>query len=273
MNNVTSISEIIKDVESKWLKLLLSFNKQLFASTYIPSHDHTHHSRVWQNAKELICSLSNYNVEINYTFVEKVIIACLFHDTGLTVTLDEKHGAASRRICEDFFSEQNQPINFNEILNAIEFHEDKKYIKNSTSKNSIYSILAASDDIDAFGYIGVYRFAEIYLMRNIKIDEIGKKVLFNLENRFKNIENIYGNIKPFFSLTKVKYGIVHEFYTSLKNSNKNCIEILQIIENELIIGKKDCFLVWEYYSNSKKENIKYFADSILNEYEQQNIEL
>ena len=273
MNNNISIIEIIKDVENKWLKSLLSFNKQLFSFTYIPSHDHTHHLRVWLNAKELICSLSNYKVEINYIFVERLIIACMFHDTGLTVTLDEKHGAASRRICEDYFSELIQPINFNEILNAIEFHEDKKYIKNSTSKNSIYSILAASDDIDAFGYIGIYRYAEIYLMRNIKMDEMGQKVLSNLESRFRNIESIYGQIEPFFSLTKQKYNIVHDFYLSLKNSNKNCFEILQIIENELITGKKDSFLVWNYYSQSKNENIKCFANSILKEYYQQNIEL
>lgn len=271
MNNVSSISEIITEVESKWLKLLFSFNKQLFTSYYLPSHDHTHHLRVWQNAKDLIFCLSNYGVEINYAFVERLIIACMFHDTGLTITLDEKHGAASKRICQDYFSEQNQPLNFNEILNAIEFHEDKKYIKNSTSINSINSILAVSDDIDAFGYIGIYRYTEIYLMRGLGMNEIGSKVLSNLESRFKNIENIYGKIEPFFQQTIKKYEITQLFFNNLIDNNQDHNTIFKIIQEEIIMNKKLPVEVYEYLAKiSNNRIVKEFSTSILNEYYQFN---
>ena len=39
--------------------------------------------------------------------------------------------------------------------------------------NDLLTILSVSDDLDAFGYIGIYRYTEIYLTRGIDPEKIG----------------------------------------------------------------------------------------------------
>ena len=186
---MNKLNEIIISVENKWLKQLSEFCQSLFYNVQIPSHDHSHHLRVWDYAKEIIYAI-NTTYKIDEDFIESCLIASLFHDTGLTQTLDEDHGSESRKICERYFENEEieKPKNFEEILNAIELHDDKNYLITKQTPDSVISVLCNADDLDAFGKIGVIRYTEIYLMRGINMKELPKHVINNLNKRFANFE-------------------------------------------------------------------------------------
>ena len=116
-------------VEAKWLDKLSLECQRIFQNHHIPSHDFEHHNRVWQNLKLLITNLVNTGQSFDEKTIESLIIACFFHDTGLTRTLDEKHGSASRDLCQAYFESNlaSRPGNLNEILYIIENHENKNY--------------------------------------------------------------------------------------------------------------------------------------------------
>ena len=78
-----------------------------------------------------------------------------------------KHGKHSRDLCQRFLMENNLPENdFTDVLEAIENHDNKDYSGN-TIQNDLLTILSISDDLDAFGITGIYRYSEIYLTRGI----------------------------------------------------------------------------------------------------------
>ena len=90
------ICELMKEAENKWLHELLTYNKSLFLEKNIPSHDEFHHFRVWKIARNLVESLADKGFEFESKELEAMLIAVFFHDTGLTITIDENHGKASR---------------------------------------------------------------------------------------------------------------------------------------------------------------------------------
>ena len=150
----TSIGNIILDVENQWKQELFSHCAAIFKTCHIPSHDETHHLRVWNYASNLASSLYFRGYPVDEPFLTKLIICCFFHDTGLSVTLDASHGKASANICKEHFKNA-ETDDFEEILRAIEFHENKNDKKLSLRKNLLGSILTIADDLDAFGYAGI----------------------------------------------------------------------------------------------------------------------
>ena len=211
-----SIESLIKEVEEKWLSKLYSFCKGLFTGNKIPSHDHTHHLRVWNYAREILFAL-NQTIKINYKLVEGTLIACMFHDTGLTITLGEYHGIESKKICERYFQENklNKPSNFEEVLIAIELHDDKDYKQIISDPASILPVLCNADDLDAFGRVGVIRYTEIYLLRGINTSDLSKKVIQNLDKRFANFEKTYGFLPDLYNNHKERYLITRRFFEEL----------------------------------------------------------
>ncbi len=207
----------IKQAEEKWLNLLYDYCQELFSSKQIPSHDHTHHFRVWKNAKEILYALSDH-FEIDYAKIEACLIASLFHDTGLTETVSESHGKESSKICIQYFENNNltKPIQFDEILNAIEKHDNKNYKLNSTAPEDILSIICNADDLDAFGNIGVVRYTEIYLLRGNSLNELPDLVLQNMDKRFFNFERIYKDFSTLYQKHKKNYLITASFFENLK---------------------------------------------------------
>ena len=151
--------------------------------------------------------------------VEACLISSLFHDTGLTITLDENHGKESKNICNQYFDENKipKPENFEDILFAIENHDDKNYKSNYSEPNSVLSILCNADDLDAFGRIGIIRYTEIYLMRGIKLNKLSQLVLKNLENRFLNFERIYKDFTPLYTKHKERYHLIKKFFEELNS--------------------------------------------------------
>ena len=211
------LNEIIISAENKWLKQLSEFCQSLFSNVQIPSHDHSHHLRVWEYAKEIINAI-NTTYKIDENFIVSCLIASLFHDTGLTKTLDENHGYESRKICERYFENEQieKPENFEEILSAIEKHDDKNYITTNQIPNTVLSVLCNADDLDAFGKIGVIRYTEIYLMRGINMNELPKSVIKNLDKRFANFERTYQDFSELYKKHKNRYLITRKFFEELQ---------------------------------------------------------
>ena len=207
----------IKTAEDKWLNLLTVYCKNLFDDKKILSHDHSHHLRVWEYSKEILNAI-NSSYRLDYNFIEATLIASLFHDTGLTQNLNENHGKESSKICSDYFERTSIeiPSNFKEILHAIEMHDDKDYKLNSTSPETVLSVLCNADDMDAFGRIGVIRYTEIYLLRGISTNELPHFVIKNLNKRFANFERTYKSYKALYEKHKERYMVTRKFFEKLQ---------------------------------------------------------
>jgi HD superfamily phosphodiesterase len=206
----------ILQAEQKMLEPLYKFCESLFTDNKIPSHNHTHHLRVWEYAKEILYAL-NISTEVNYNMAESCLIASLFHDTGFTKTTNENHGKESREICFKYFEDNklSKPDNFEEILYAIEKHDDKEYKLNDTASNSIFSVLCNADDLDAFGKIDVIRYTEIYLIRGIDINKLPERVIKNLDQRFLNFEKNFKHFSNLYTKHKSRYLTARSFFADL----------------------------------------------------------
>jgi hypothetical protein len=240
---MSDIQEIIFKSESLWITPIKEHLNELYKHIHLPSHDIDHHFRVWTLCKALMHELDDNGITIYPSTVEQALIACLFHDTGLTIDSSEKHGIQSRMICEKFFSQNSQlkPNKFDEILSAIELHDDKSLKSDPTFRKSqevdLINLVSSSDDLDAFGLIGVYRYLEIYALRGFKLNEIPDKVLSNLANRFANFENIYSKYENFVAKQKSRYNTTLKFFSLLNdqfNSPTLEGEFILLITNVLL---------------------------------------
>ena len=216
-----SIDSVLQTVEDKWLSLLFNHCKSEFSKTCLPSHDESHHYRVWLTAKRLIGELGKFNYTFTISDIEKMIIAAFFHDIGMSVDPGPEHGSISRKMAEDFFTKTNVPdvTGLPEICDVIAKHDDKEYkskrLKGDLAPDSLFPILNVSDDLDALGITGIYRYAEIYLLRGVAVKDLGFKVLRNLEERYKFFTGIYGFLHHFCSLQNDRYQIIQEFYNNM----------------------------------------------------------
>lgn len=229
------ITNYIQKIESTYLDKVNLFLDELFEQTFLPSHDRYHHQRVWKNAVHIITELESLSYSFTYEYTEALFIACMFHDSGLVEELGEEHGEAGMELCNSFFEDISpKPAMLQEALDAIEFHDDKDYKSSKRNPKELISILSAADDIDAFGYIGIYRYAEIYLLRGIPVENLGNRVLQNLENRYKQIQQQYGSIENLIRTLQSKYDIVQHFYHNLNNHFINHTSSVKSHEFEII---------------------------------------
>ena len=221
-----SIVVDIEKVEQKWLKLILPYIKNIFKDKWIPSHDQSHALRTWNFAKEIILTLNKYASPVSPLVIEKIFIAIFFHDTGMSECLDIKHGKISRIICESFFNSNKtmKPDEIEDILEAIEFHDDKSYknevFKKSHDKTGVISILSIADDLDSFGIFGIFRFWEINVLRGHSIENIPVKVLASLETRLQYFTSMYSSFPEFYDRHKTRHQLTRDFYLSLQHDIK-----------------------------------------------------
>jgi HD superfamily phosphodiesterase len=188
----------IGQVENTWLELLNNHVEHLFSTTFLPSHDHTHHRRVWNNCRKILkVQLWDYP-ELDLSLVQGVIIAAFFHDTGMVRSIGLEHGPLGKEICLSFFREREKrnnlapPARFPEILEAIEKHDSKDQLAyRGDNSPDILGILSVADDLEAMGTIGIYRYSEIYLKRGISMRDLGVSILKNSAERYRNISREY----------------------------------------------------------------------------------
>jgi HD superfamily phosphodiesterase len=123
------------------------------------------------------------------------LIAAFFHDLGMTTSTREDHGSLGSELCLRWFLERGVkvPERFDEITRAIELHDRKDIqIYKSFSPESapeILGILSVADDLEALGIIGIYRYTEIYLERDIPLEELGMRILTNVSSRFEHLSD------------------------------------------------------------------------------------
>ncbi len=223
-------AETIKTVEDRWLDLLYDHCRESFSGAHLPSHDHTHHLRVWQYARGIICSLWLQGRQISLEEMESLIIAVFFHDLGMTRTHSKEHGTESRRLCEVFFRSHPDPLpaSLQDILSMVKLHDDKDYIASSLSgeHSLLPAILNIADDLDAFGYVGVYRYAEIYHLRGIAIHNMPAAILPNLDNRFDHFRRFPGLPQDLREQHQARYLRTRDFFLALERSlNSEELEI------------------------------------------------
>ncbi len=239
----------IRSAEEKLLPELYNYCKNLFAGHHIPSHDHNHHLRVWRYAREVILSLTPGTLELTEEDIGQLMLAVFFHDTGLTVTLDENHGLESAKICREYLSLNKEFFSFRplEAIRAIELH-DKKDIWSSAGSVKIPDIpiiVSLCDDLDAYGPVGVLRYAEIYLLRGVSFGDLPGRVLSNLDHRFRLLSGQEWLSDDFVSRHEVRYNLARNFYKALQLSDST--------------AKKDIILSYMDFVNHQRGNLPGFV--------------
>ena len=210
-------SDSISDAERKYLELLEEFFTRMWGETVLWSHDINHHRRVWQFAKELLTAISGFGVSYQHISPEKLIIACYLHDIGMSADHGADHGKHSSCLCKKFLAENNlAESQFTEVLSAIENHDNKKY-PYSSSENQTLKILSASDDLDAFGFIGIYRYSEIYMARGIPPERIGYMIRENAGLRFENFKTAFSSSYALITKHSERYSILDDFFSDYNN--------------------------------------------------------
>ncbi|MGD0341861.1 MAG: HD domain-containing protein, partial [Bacteroidales bacterium] len=185
------------------------------------SHDLSHHRRVWEYARELLQNIGPEEINTNNLFIEKLIIACYLHDIGMSVDTGERHGRHSRKLCEQFLAENDlNPSDYTDVLDAIENHDNKDYT-DSPVNDRLLMLLSVADDLDAFGYIGIYRYIEIYLARGIQPDKIGSIIRDNAARRFRNFESIFGRFPELISKHRIKFLVLDNFFKEFNSETRN----------------------------------------------------
>jgi len=276
--STTLLSDIILGVEKVWYKPIKNYITTLYVGTHLPSHDVGHHIRVWEICKVLMFELNECGFLFAKSFVENAIVASLFHDTGLIVDRSEKHGLASKKFCEQFFKE-NPTFTLSEMditLDAIEHHDDKslKEIKSiSISEGvSLTRLVSSADDLDAYGYIGIYRYLEIYLLRGIQFEEVPKKIMVNLTGRFANFENYFSTLPSLVEFHRERYFVTYHFFEILdkqlsEKRGKNCLEVALFLKECLIDNQMSILQTIDSIKNdSSSISIKEFAKNLENEF-------
>lgn len=233
MSSPRSEEQILK-AEQKWLDSLRGICRRIFSGVFLPSHDDSHHLRVWQHAKIILRTLDREGVWFEELLTveqpdgellaEELILAVFFHDTGLSVTPGERHGLESRRFFDDYLKAEAgrfrsiPPESIQRIRFAIEKHDDKSYHALNSGAHAVPGldeILSAADDLDAFGNIGIYRYAEIYMHRGMKPEELPAPVSDNARNRFLNLTENSGLSEDFIRMQEPGFLRVYEFYLQL----------------------------------------------------------
>jgi hypothetical protein len=211
-----SLTGIIESAEFKFKQILEEYFISVFCEKSLSSHGIDHHRRVWNYAKELLLLTRERNAIPDDTLPFKLIIASYLHDIGMSVDPGIRHGRHSRDLCLSFFyTNQLEKSDYNDVLLAIENHDNKKY-KSLTGQFDLLTILSVADDLDAFGFTGIYRYSDIYLTRDINPMEIGHLIIENAAGRFNHFERIFGFSDKLVQKHRLRYLILDSFF---KNYN------------------------------------------------------
>ncbi len=214
--------------------------------------------------------------EIPPVLPAKLIIAGYLHDLGMSIDPGIRHGILSRELCKSFLKTNN--LNESEhcdVLKAIEHHDDKEYNISGTNKNELLKILSVADDLDAFGFIGIYRYLEIYLTRGIQPEIIGYEIRKNALKRYQNLESTFGIHTRLIEKHRKRYLLLDDFIAnynrqienysfSQKNSPGyiNIIDVVSgIIQNKIPPQKIDS----EFYEFSNDQSINDFIGQLSSE--------
>ena len=206
------LSGIIESAEKQYKQILEDFFISVYNEKNLSSHGIDHHRRVWSYSKELLKLSPLLNTAHSLQLASGLIIASYLHDIGMSVDQGPKHGEQSKNLCIRFLTNNNfSPGEYEDVLEAIEYHDNKDYIYNP-SKSELLRILSVADDLDAFGFTGIFRYSEIYLARGIDPENIGTRIRENAEKRFSNFVRNFGSDNELRQKHTERYRIIDDFF-------------------------------------------------------------
>ncbi|TAL62293.1 MAG: hypothetical protein EPN88_13470 [Bacteroidetes bacterium] len=204
---------IIESAEFRFKQILEDFFISIYDEKSLTSHGIDHHRRVWEYSKELTLLMEKYNLIKDSSIPFQLIIACYLHDIGMSVDTGMKHGHHSRSLCIRFLRKnQIEESEYRDALFAIENHDNKEY-RISAGENDLLTILSVADDLDAFGFIGIYRYIEIYIVRGIKPHKLGHLIRNNARKRFVNFSKSFAFSEETVRKHKKRFDILENFFT------------------------------------------------------------
>jgi hypothetical protein len=207
-----NLNSQIESSETRLKQILENYFVSEFGERELPSHGLAHHRRVWNYCKEIANILYNKGLSFSDHFFYNLIVAAYLHDIGMIVDSGPRHGKHSREMCNHFLRLNQLSIDsFNEALEAVEFHDRKDY-NPSDNKINLLTILSLADDLDAFGFTGIFRYAEIYLLRNIGFEDLGSFIMDNASARFNHFIKIIGYQDSIVEKHKKRYLILDDFF-------------------------------------------------------------
>lgn len=208
-----NINAQIEEAERLYKNTLEDFLLRAMSGVNLESHGPDHHRRVWAFAKQVITSRRFINNGTDKDFVKKLLIASFLHDSGMVVDTGPRHGIHSRSFCEKYLSEIGDRTDVNiDLLEAIEHHDNKEY-NTKSARSSLEEVLNIADDMDAFGYIGIYRYLEIYLERKITYKSVGEEIRNNAAGRYRNIELTLKSDPRLIGIHQIRYMILDSFFS------------------------------------------------------------
>ena len=203
----------IESAEKQYKQILEEFFISVYNEKSLSSHGIDHHRRVWNYSKKLLKLIPLKNTIHISRLLSALIIACYLHDIGMTVDPGVKHGKHSKNLCIRFLIQNNLPqIDYLDVLEAIENHDNKDYT-GDRSMNDLLTILSVSDDLDALGFTGIFRYSEIYLTRGITPENIGYLIRENAKKRFENFVITLGSDNEIVRKHSKRYNILDNFFT------------------------------------------------------------
>lgn len=206
----------IESAELKYKQILEGFFVSVYKENYLPSHGLSHHRRVWTTAKELIRALVRQNLLTDPRFPDSLIIACYLHDISMAVDHGPDHGKNSARITGLFLKDNTLlESDFPGLLDAVLLHDKKDY--SSPAEINLRSVLSMADDLDAFGYTGIYRYIEIFAVRRVKYRDIGKKMSQNAANRYRHFKELMNFDEDLLRKHSGRYQILETFCYNFEN--------------------------------------------------------
>jgi hypothetical protein len=257
-----NLTVTIESAEIRFKQILEAFFISIFDEKSLSSHGIDHHRRVWNYSKELYNLIASQKPAEFSDILPKLIIASYLHDIGMSVEKGLIHGKHSKEFCNQFLSKNNLPLNdYQDVLETIENHDNKEYIGN-TSVNDLLTILSVADDLDAFGFTGIFRYSEIYLTRRIGLDQIGYQIRHNAAIRFDHFAKTFGFVPEYVEIHKKRFEIIDNFFEKYNNQVLSyrfgkstptgycgVIEIFTDIMNSKISLKDVCKRPDKYYSD------------------------
>jgi hypothetical protein len=207
-----NLTATIESAELAFKQILEDFFVSVYDEKDLYSHGIDHHRRVWRYAREILSlPSSRYKYSPSCT-PSKLIIACYLHDIGMSAEPGPKHGKHSRELGLLFLEKNNlDEKDLKDVLDTIEYHDRKDYFS-GTDSDDLLTVLSVADDLDAFGFIGIYRYSEIYLTRGINHLQIGNLILENAKKRFDNFEKIFGAENYYVRKHRKRYDILCNFF-------------------------------------------------------------
>lgn len=195
--------------EKKYKQNLENFISGIFRESFLPSHGPGHHRRVWKYGCELaVNGLFQVRDELSAL---KLLIACYLHDAGMAYERGEMHGKRSMELCRIFLRKNHlHDEDFEDVLGAIENHDKKDYSE-AGDPSSLKLILSIADDLDAFGFTGIYRYIEIYLERNVPLNQLGRKIGINAGTRYENFRKHCSHSPDLLNRHSIRYRVLEDF--------------------------------------------------------------